>query len=128
MPPRQLRPGTPPELGRIVLRCLAKKPEDRYASAAEVRSALRVCEQRGNRSRLRRPLAIAAALIAMIVLGTAGTFWYRHIRRVHWAETTALPEAERLIDRDRPLAAMGVLRQAERVLPSSPSSITPTQR
>jgi serine/threonine protein kinase len=33
-PPREVRPDTPPDLETICLRCLAKKPEQRYAGAS----------------------------------------------------------------------------------------------
>jgi serine/threonine protein kinase len=39
-PPRQCRPEIPAELEAICLRCLAKEPANRYASAAEVAQAL----------------------------------------------------------------------------------------
>ena len=38
--PRSLHPGIAPELERIVLTALAKKPEERFQSAAEFRTAL----------------------------------------------------------------------------------------
>jgi serine/threonine protein kinase len=40
-PPRQVRADLPPELEEIVLRCLAKRPEERFASAAEVAASLK---------------------------------------------------------------------------------------
>ncbi len=39
-PPREMRPGLPPILEEIILRCLAKRPEERYATATELASAL----------------------------------------------------------------------------------------
>lgn len=40
-PPRQVRADLPPELEEIVLRCLAKRPEERFASATEIAVGLR---------------------------------------------------------------------------------------
>src|SRR5438105_6404311 len=40
-PLRSFKPQTPPDLQRIVTRCLAKKPEERYASAKEIVADLR---------------------------------------------------------------------------------------
>ncbi len=39
-PPSQQRPDLPPQIEEIVLRCLAKKPEERYATGTELASAL----------------------------------------------------------------------------------------
>jgi TolB-like protein/Tfp pilus assembly protein PilF len=39
-PMTELKPDLPPQLGRIVSRCLEKEPEDRYQSAVAVRSEL----------------------------------------------------------------------------------------
>jgi tetratricopeptide (TPR) repeat protein len=38
--PREVNPGVPEEVERIVMRCLAKEPRDRYQRAREVRLAL----------------------------------------------------------------------------------------
>jgi len=39
-PPREMRPYLPPGLEEIILRCLAKKPEERFATGTELVSAL----------------------------------------------------------------------------------------
>src|SRR5690606_38961413 len=39
-PPRSLLPGMPEELERIILRCLAKSPSERYQNATELLAAL----------------------------------------------------------------------------------------
>jgi tRNA A-37 threonylcarbamoyl transferase component Bud32 len=41
VPPRQLRPNLPPDIETICMRCLQKKPEDRYPSAAALAEDLR---------------------------------------------------------------------------------------
>jgi serine/threonine-protein kinase len=43
VPPSQVRPGVPADLEAVVLRCLAKKPEERYASVRDLAGALAAC-------------------------------------------------------------------------------------
>ncbi|HEY0092710.1 MAG TPA: protein kinase [Archangium sp.] len=40
VPPHEVRPGVPPALSAVLMRALAKRPEERFASAAELRAAL----------------------------------------------------------------------------------------
>jgi serine/threonine protein kinase len=48
-PPRQVRPDLPPAVEEVILRCIAKRPDDRYATAAELAIALhRTLGQVGN--------------------------------------------------------------------------------
>jgi serine/threonine-protein kinase len=49
-PPSSVNPAVPPELDAVILRALAREPEDRYAWASELRDALRP---------LARPLGVA---------------------------------------------------------------------
>ena len=39
-PPSSVRPGIPPDLERVIVRALARAPEDRFDSAADLRAAL----------------------------------------------------------------------------------------
>jgi serine/threonine-protein kinase len=43
VPPSQVRPGVPSDLERVVLICLAKKPDERYRSAKLLGEALAAC-------------------------------------------------------------------------------------
>jgi serine/threonine-protein kinase len=42
-PPRAVRPDVPADLERVVIRCLAKRPEDRFPTATALREALSAC-------------------------------------------------------------------------------------
>ena len=122
--PRELRPEIPAELERVVLRCLAKKPEERYGSAAE---AARDLEQLRKPVvtgvMLKRPLVVALALVLLVVIGAVGTRWYMRSERVRWAETQAIPQAAQLMEHAQPLAALKLLQEAGQYVPSSPELV-----
>ena len=76
--PLPLGDDVPPELGRIVRRCLAKDPEARYQRMREVAEDLRAVHARPHRVRRRTfwgaaaVLALLAAVLALVVaLGTS---------------------------------------------------------
>lgn len=48
-PPRQIQPTISRDLEKIVLKCLAKDPDQRYATAGDVANSLRECGKRSNR-------------------------------------------------------------------------------
>ena len=43
VPPSQIHPGVPPDLEQVVLRCLAKKPADRFPNVRALGDALAAC-------------------------------------------------------------------------------------
>ncbi len=47
VPPSRIRPDVPADLERIVMRCLAKNPQERYPTARALREALADCEAAG---------------------------------------------------------------------------------
>lgn len=50
-PPSQHQSGVPVDLERVILRCLAKSPDDRYDSAKSLRTALAECAAAGHWTR-----------------------------------------------------------------------------
>ena len=48
-PPREVNPAVPVELETVVLRAMAKRPDDRYLAAAEMRADLEASEAAGTR-------------------------------------------------------------------------------
>jgi serine/threonine protein kinase len=59
-PPRQVRPDLPAEVEALILRCLAKQPDKRYATASELAAALR--ELVSNLKGVRQPSPPAASI------------------------------------------------------------------
>jgi serine/threonine-protein kinase len=47
-PPSDIRPEIPPDLEQVVLRCLSKKPDDRYTDTMSLAEALDACADAGN--------------------------------------------------------------------------------
>ncbi len=88
-PVTDLNPGLPPDLGRIISRCLAKSPADRFSSAQGLRAELEMLRQEsltgGGRARraapvapggrsagVRRTVLIALGVAALLLLITVG--------------------------------------------------------
>jgi serine/threonine-protein kinase len=51
VPPSERRPGLPHDLEAVILRCLQKKPEDRFQRASEMEAALAACDDAGRWTR-----------------------------------------------------------------------------
>ncbi|MEK7668160.1 MAG: serine/threonine-protein kinase [Gemmatimonadota bacterium] len=71
-PVRSRRPDVSPGLARIVERCCAKKPQDRFQSAAEVAEALRTGVVAAAPGGHRRRQVIVAAAVAGVVIIAGG--------------------------------------------------------
>ena len=94
-------PLVPPQLSRVIARCLSKKPADRYESTRDLAHDLRDLVREGSTSRVatvpaRRSIGMAAAVGAMLVLlsAAAGAWWW--IARSRGA-VAAADEARRVV-------------------------------
>ena len=78
-PPSQLNPDVDPAIDRIVLRCLAVDPAERYASAAELSAALGAYLHPGARAarwaRRNRRSLLATATALLLTISAGGTYW-----------------------------------------------------
>src|SRR5438093_12362504 len=76
IPLRDVRPEAPPEVTKVLTKCLAKRPADRWQSAADVANALRAVPRTTEpvstrRSRPRGTSAAWVGALAIVVLGVA---------------------------------------------------------
>lgn len=122
-PVKSIRPDVPSELERIVLRCLEKRREARYASGAELLSDLESFRARSEARRSavwRRPrVTIPAALALLAVLFAGAWLWVRG-SRIRWARFVAIPEIARLSETEDFVPAYHLARQALEVVPEDP--------
>jgi serine/threonine protein kinase len=122
----ELRRDVPAGLQEILTRCLAKAPEDRFASGEELSEALLELKQQidapatGVGAVLRRPAVLGAVVLILVVAGV-GLAWLLHRNsRVSWARNQALPEIERLYNEGDKDGALRLLYEASEIIPDDP--------
>ena len=120
-------PSLPPALSRIVGRCLAKSPDDRFATIDEVVAAFDSVIQARNpppapslRAFMQRPAVIVTVLLTILALTATGWRWQVVTSRARWARTVAAPEIQRLFNHGDYAEAFLLSRQALDVLPDDP--------
>jgi dienelactone hydrolase len=112
-PVSELRRDSPPELRRIVARCMKKDAEARYPSGVELAQELKHCREllfpeSGavlSPARIvreaRRPWVLFPLLLAVIAIGAGSGWLVKHYREARWARAVALPEISRLAEQGR---------------------------
>ncbi len=119
-----VRQDLPPALQKLVARCMAKEPANRYASAAAVHSELLeirkslVAEEA--RHWLRKPAGMALLSAVFAVLLALTIFWWRRDADQRWVRNEALPEIERLAAAQNMDGAYRLARRALEVAPDDP--------
>jgi hypothetical protein len=108
-PLKDVHPGLPSELQRIVSRALKKDVNARYATAAEMGKDLKrfrdnlkaeelsVLAPRAFLRILRKPRVTVATAACLLALAAAGTWFYYRQTKIRWARERALPEIQRLV-------------------------------
>jgi serine/threonine protein kinase/formylglycine-generating enzyme required for sulfatase activity len=123
-PVEGLRPGIPSDVAAVVVRCLARERDARYASAGEMLEALDSCQSRLSAPKAKsgaRPWQIVAVVTVLAVLGALLGRQALRSSRERTARRETLPEIERLVQADKPYAAFSLARQAEPLLRGDPA-------
>src|SRR5437667_6111379 len=130
--PREHVPQLDRNWERVILRCLARDPADRFTAARDVAVALRERWSPGLRLRprrlvagadrllrhalRRRAIALGAGTAVIVASGALG--WLEHrSSRERWARETATPEIARLVETGELAKAAALTRDARQVLP-----------
>ena len=122
-----VNPEIAPALSHIVRGCLAKSPDDRFATAADVESALDSVIRARNLppppsllALFRRPAVMVTMLLVILAMAGGAWRWRAATSNVLWARTVAAPEAQRLLDHGDYDNAFLLARQALDVVPDDP--------
>jgi len=123
-PLSKVQPLCPPELSRIVMKCLEKRPAARYQTAEELLTALEgfatppeTLRGLGATAASRRGMLIGAGAALLLIAG-AGYALTSRSRRERWAKDVAIPRIQRFIDAGVNDSAFMVATEAAAVLPN----------
>jgi eukaryotic-like serine/threonine-protein kinase len=124
---RALRPDAPPLANQMICRSLQKDPGSRYQSASEViREGSELPAQISSSSqgtaakRQSRTIAVTALAALLFTIVAAVWFFHRSSKR-QWAREEAVPRIASLVAEGRPLAAFGLLEEAQGYLTGDPA-------
>src|SRR5580704_7782025 len=132
-PVNERKRDIPPEVRRIVNRCLRKDSSARYASATEVAHELKICRdllfpESGailSPARIvrevRRPRVLLPFLLTLILLGTGASWLVKRYRDARWAREVAVPEISKLSDQGKFADAYALAVKAEKSIAGDPA-------
>ena len=131
-PVRLLAPDVPPEIERIICRCLRKDREARYPSISALSKDLEDCSASlvaNSMSAInlkllaravKRPMVALPILLILLALSAGAAWLFQRNARNRWVTTQALPEISRLIDDEKYTAAYSLAERVEAYLPGDP--------
>jgi len=133
-PIKEIKRDLPSELQQIITRALRKKPESRYASAAEMIKDLRKyqdilqAEELGALNlrtllrRIRKPRVAIPAVSAFLAISLVAVWFFNRQAKIRWARQEALPEVERLVEESwRDFTdPYRLAEEAEKYIPNNP--------
>ena len=120
-----IRPDVPADLARLVARTTDTDPAAR-PSADEIETAILALRPRMDRpsgsalTLLRRPIFLVPLVVLLVLSAAAGWSVWRSAARARWARNVAMPEIQRLSDREEYDAAYRLAQQALTVVPDDP--------
>jgi len=113
-PVSQRNPDLPHKLDRIISKATEKAPQKRYASAHLMLGNLNALKQELSLTPwqgvavaelVRKPSVTVPAVLLVLMLAGAGTWWYRRTARIHWAREETLPRIAQLAETGKYAAA-----------------------
>jgi len=113
--PHVAHPGLDRRWSEVILRCLAREPERRFRSAADVRQALLV-----PRAHPVRRAGLVAGALALVAVVAGASLYARGEAKVRWARDFALPKVAELVELNKYPEAMALAEQVQAVLPDDP--------
>ena len=132
-PVNERKRDIPPEVRRIVNRCLRKDPSARYASATELAHELKSCRdllfpESGSMLRparivreVQRPRVLVPLVLTVIILSAGATWLVKRYHDARWAREVALAEISRLADQGKFGDAYSLAVKAERSIAGDPA-------
>lgn len=110
VPIRKYKSDIPIEIEKVITRCLKKKPESRYQSAAEVLTELQEYQDFLKAPELgttdfkfflrtvKRPKIAVPAILTVLLVSLLVYWYFDRQAKIRWATEVALPELQRLAD------------------------------